>query len=185
VKLSDILPLEQWVELEQEINQKFRLNASIFDTNGIKITDFKKWANKLCPVIKANENGQKYICAVAHQNIAAQAIKTRKSVIGECDAGLVKIAVPIFLGHDFLGIAGGCGKINNGSEIDSFLVNRITGLDEKRISRLSEDISGMTTGQAEAAIEFIQKKIDRIVSNFENSNNEPWTVVTTGLTPRC
>lgn len=182
MKLSNILPLEQWVGLEQEIHQRFQLNASVFDTNGIKITDFKNWANKLCPVVKANKDGQNYICSVAHQNMAAQVIKTRKSFIGECDAGLVKIAVPIFLGHDFLGIAGGCGKIYNGSEIDAFLVNIITGVNEQRISRLSKNISRMTTIQAEKAVDFIQKKIDQIVSNFEN-NAEGWPTGNNGLHP--
>ena len=182
MKLSNILPLEQWVIFEQEINQKFQLNASVFDTNGVKITDFKKWANKLCPVVKANKNGQNYICSVAHQNIAVQAIRTKNPVIGECDAGLVKIAVPIFVGQEFLGIAGGCGKFNNGSEVDSFLVNKITGVEEKRISKLSEGVSRMTTGQAEEAIEFIQRKIDRIVNDFEN-NNEGWKAFETRFNP--
>jgi hypothetical protein len=71
MKLTDIAPLEKWLELEQKINERSGLNASVFDVNGVRITNFKKWANKLCPVIKADEKGQAYICAVAHQNIAA------------------------------------------------------------------------------------------------------------------
>ena len=49
------------------------------------------------------------ICAPGNQNFMAQAEKTRKPVIAECDAGLVKIAVPIFNKDEFLGTAGGCG----------------------------------------------------------------------------
>jgi len=87
MKLTDILPVEKWVELEKDINERFGLNASVFDREGVRITDFKKWANKLCPVVKGNKKGQTYICAAAHQNIAGQAKQTRKPVIGECDAG--------------------------------------------------------------------------------------------------
>ena len=79
MKLLDILPAENWIELEKEINKRSGLNASVFDAEGIRITDFKKWANRLCPVVKANEKGQSYICAVAHQNAANQAKKIQKS----------------------------------------------------------------------------------------------------------
>ncbi|MGD8990615.1 MAG: hypothetical protein PVI00_04085, partial [Desulfobacterales bacterium] len=72
MKLTDITPLEKWIELEQKINERCGLNASVFYVEGIRITEFKRWANKLCPIIKADEKGQNYICAVAHQNIAAQ-----------------------------------------------------------------------------------------------------------------
>ena len=73
MKLTDIAPLEKWLELEQKINERTGLNASVFNIEGVRITNYKKWANKLCPVIKANKKGQDYICAVAHQNIGAQA----------------------------------------------------------------------------------------------------------------
>jgi len=121
MKLTDILPVKKWEALEKEINKRFDLNAPVFDKDGIRITDFKKWVNNLCPVIKANKRGQSFICAVAHQNIAAEAEKTKQPVIGECDAGFVKIAVPIFVGDEFLGVAGGCGRINHGNRVEFFL----------------------------------------------------------------
>ena len=95
MKLTDIASLNRWLGLEQKINERSGLNASVFNVDGVRITDFKRWANKLCPLIKADEKGQNYICAVAHQNIAAQARRTRKPVIAECDAGLMKLVAPI------------------------------------------------------------------------------------------
>jgi hypothetical protein len=67
LNLSDIAALENWIELEKKINDRSGLNASVFDAAGVRITDFKKWANKLCPVIKSNQKGQNFICALAHQ----------------------------------------------------------------------------------------------------------------------
>ena len=43
MKLTDVLPLEKWIELEKEINRRSGLNASVFDINGIRISDFQKW----------------------------------------------------------------------------------------------------------------------------------------------
>ena len=140
MRLLDIMPIEKWIELEKEINKRSGLNASVFDADGIRITDFKKWANRLCPVVKANEKGQSYICAVAHQNAANQAKKTSAPVTIECDAGLVKFVVPIIVDDEFLGVAGGCGLMQKGSEVDSFLINKTTGIDVGEIENLSDDI---------------------------------------------
>ena len=66
MKLTDIAPLNRWLALEQKINERSGLNASVFNVEGVRLTDFKRWANKLCPLIKADEKGQNYICAAAH-----------------------------------------------------------------------------------------------------------------------
>jgi len=167
MKPIDILPLEKWLELEKEISNRFGLSPAVLDKDGIRVTDYKKWANRLCPVVNANEKGQSSICAVANQNMMAQAMETRKPVTEECDAGLVKLVVPIFVGDEFLGMAGGCGLLPEDGEVDSFLVSKTTGIDEKEIQGLSDDISKITAGKAESLGEFIQEQINRIVSGFE------------------
>lgn len=171
MKLVDILPLEKWIELEKEINKRFGLNAAVFDVDGTRITDFKKWANRLCPVVKTNEKGGSFICAVAHQNAAIQAEKTRKFVIVECDAGLVKVVVPIFVDDEFLGVAGGCGLLLNNSEVDTFLINKTTGIDVGEIENLSNDIKIIRNDEMESLIEYIQKEIAWIIHNFENKQS--------------
>ena len=170
MKLTHIAPLKTWIELEQKINERSGLNASVFDVDGVRITDFKKWANKLCPVIKADQKGQDYICAVAHQNIAAQAKRSRQPVIDECDAGLMKLVVPIFLNGDFLGVAGGCGYITENGEVDMFMVSKTTGIAEEKLLDLSDDIPMMTPEQAESHAKFIQIEIEKIIKEFENLN---------------
>ena len=168
MKLSDIAPVEKWLELEKKINERSGLNAAVFDVEGARITDFKRWANRLCPVIKADEKGQNYICAVAHQNIAAQAKRTRKPVIAECDAGLMKLAVPIFFDGEFLGVAGGCGYIMGNGEVDSFMVNKTLGMAEEKLLDLAGDIPVMTPEQARSHTAFIQKEVDQILAQYEN-----------------
>lgn len=167
MKLTDIAPLEKWLELEQKINAHSGLNASVFDVAGVRITNFKRWANKLCPVIKADEKGQNYICAVAHQNIAAQAKRTRRPVISECDAGLMKLVVPIFIGGEFLGVAGGCGYVLGNGEVDSFMVNKTIGIAKEKLKDLSADVPVMTMDQAEAHTQFIQYEVDQIIKESE------------------
>ncbi len=170
MQLTDIVPLKTWIELEQKINERSGLNASVFDVDGVRITDFKKWANKLCPVIKADEKGQDYICAVAHQNIAVQAKRSRKAVVAECDAGLMKLVVPIFLNGEFLGVAGGCGYIAENGEVDMFMISKTTGITEEKLMDLSDDIAVMTPEQAQSHTKFIQIEIEQIIKESEIPN---------------
>jgi ligand-binding sensor protein len=169
MKLTDIAPLDKWLRLEQKINERTGLNASVFNVDGVRITNFKKWANKLCPLIKADEKGQNYICAVAHQNIAAEAERTHQPVIAECDAGLMKMVVPIFVNGEFLGVAGGCGYILGNGEVDTFMVNKTIGLADEKLKNLSDDIPVMTSDEAQAHTGFIQNEVDQIIKAYENT----------------
>ena len=125
MKLTDIMPLEQWVDLEKEIHAKFGIDTNVFNTDGVRISEFKQWVNRLCPAIKATDKGQSFICAVAHMNLAAQASQTHRTVIEECDAGLFKLVVPIFIDNTFLGAVGACGMLLDDGEADSFLINKL------------------------------------------------------------
>jgi ligand-binding sensor protein len=172
MKLTDIATQQQWLELEQKINARAGLNAAVFNVDGLRITDFKKWANRLCPVIKADEKGQSYICAAAHQNIAAQAKRTRLPIIAECDAGLMKIAVPIFLNGEFLGVAGGCGYIMPEAEVDLFMIHKTTGIANAQLAGLSDDIPIMTPEQAESLARFIEDEVNQIIKQYEKASQK-------------
>ena len=169
MELTDVAPLETWRELEQEINKRSGMNASVFNVDGIRITNFVKWANHLCPVVKGNEKGQSYICAVAHQNLAAQAAKTHQPVIETCDAGMMKLVVPIFVNGDFLGVAGGCGCLLQKEDLDTFMIYKTTGINEEKLANLAEDIPLMTLDEAESGAVYIENEINRLLQTYENS----------------
>ena len=167
MELTDLLSLEKWKELEKEITRKSGLDANIFNIDGFRITDYKNWANKLCPAIKDTDKGQSYICAVAHMNLAAQAKQTQEGLVEECDAGLVKIIVPVFVKDEFLGAVGACGYLLDGGEVDSFLVNMTTGIDEEEVERLSADIETISIGKARAILSFIEEELSEIIRKSE------------------
>lgn len=173
MQLLDILSHEKWVMLEKRINNRSGLNAAVFNSEGQRITQFVKWANRLCPVIKSDKLGQSYICAAAHQNIAAQAKKLHKPIIEACDAGLMKLVVPIFVKDEFLGVASGCGCFLDDNEIDVFMIQKTTGLEESAIEDRSQDIPKLTQKQIEPLVEFIRKEVEQIVIQYENSLPAP------------
>ncbi len=163
MQLTDLQPLEKWVQLEEAIHARSGLDASVFNTEGIRITDHKKWANRLCPVIKTNPKGQTFICSTAHQNVAAQAEKTKKPVIEECDAGMVKIVVPIFVENQFIGAVGGCGLLlGNEAEVETFLIGKTIDIEEKDLEALASEISTISMQNAETLCDFISEYIKKL-----------------------
>ena len=159
MELTDIAPLEKWMELEQRINHKFAVDANIFNTSGYRISTVKNWANKLCPAIKDTDKGQSFICAVAHMNLAEQARQTGQPVIEECDAGLAKIVVPIIIDNEFVGSAGACGMLLDDGEMDTFLINKITEIPEAEAETLGESIAAVSSDTAREIVTFIENEI--------------------------
>jgi len=170
MELTDILPLQKWVEFEKEIHKKSGLDVNIFNQKGIRVTDYKVWVNKLCPAIKATDKGQSFICAVAHMNLSGQAMKTGKPVVEECDAGLLKFVVPIFVKDKFLGAVGACGLLLDEGAVDSFLVNKITDISEEDIENLSVGISAITTDKVIELTEYIQEQIKKLLIGETETN---------------
>lgn len=165
MKLTDLAPLEKWIDLEKDIHKKSGLDVNVFDTKGYRISEFKNWANRLCPEIKATDKGQSFICAPAHMNIAALAMRTKEPVIEECDAGMLKLVVPIILNDDYVGAVGACGFLLDDGEVDSFLVNKMTDINEDKVEKLAEGIDIITTEKAEILAQYIENQIARIVAN--------------------
>ena len=165
MQLTDIYPLEKWVELEQEIHNRFNIDSNVFNIDGIRISEHKAWVNKLCPAIKATDKGQSFICAVAHMNLATMAKNSGEPVVEECDAGLVKIVIPIFAKDTFVGAVGACGVLMQDGEVDSFLVNKITDIDEEKVDALAVGIDSISDGNIQELISFIQDRLAEIIKN--------------------
>lgn len=167
MELTDLQSIEEWIAFEQRICETFNVDANVFDTEGIRISDHKAWKNKLCPAIKATDKGQSFICAVAHMNIASISQNTGNPAVEECDAGLVKIVVPIFMDGRFIGTVGACGVMREDGEIESFLVNKITDIDSDEVERLSEGIQCISQEKIDELIAFVRKEIDAIIDNHK------------------
>ena len=165
MKLTDLAPLDRWIEFEKDIHQKSGLDVNVFDTKGYRISEFKNWANRLCPEVKATDKGQSFICAPAHMNIATLAMRSKQPVIEECDAGMLKLIVPIFSNDEYVGAVGACGFLLDDGEVDSFLVNKMTDITEEKVERLAEGINSITTEKAEILAQYITDQISKIVAD--------------------
>ena len=166
MKLTDLAARDKWIALEKDIHQKSGLDVNVFDTKGYRISDFKHWANRLCPEIKATDKGQSFICAPAHMNIATLAMRSRQTVVEECDAGMLKLVVPIFANDEYVGAIGACGFLLDDGEVDIFLVNKMTDINADKVESLTEGIPVITTEKAEILSQYITNQISSIIANY-------------------
>ena len=167
MNLTDLAPLAAWRALEESFHENFGLDINVFDTKGYRITDVKNWVNRLCPAIKATDKGQSYICAVAHTNLAAMAEKSRHPVVEECDGGLMKFVVPIFVDDQFIGVVGGCGVLLEDGEVDSFLINRTTDMEEAQVEQLAEGIPSISREAVQDFIGTVGQRINQLVQAYK------------------
>ncbi len=164
MELTDLAPLERWMELENEIHRRFGVDANVFDPRGYRITPQKHWVNRLCPAVKDTDKGQSFICAPAHMNIAAMARQAREPLAEECDAGMLKLVVPIYRGEEFLGAVGACGVRFEDGEVDAFLVHKMTGIDEAAVEHLAADVPAIPRDRAGELGRFIVERLAALLS---------------------
>lgn len=159
MKMTDLMPKEQWQELEQEIHDRFGFNACAYDKDGFTFTGYKNFTNELCPAVKASKESLQAICSTAHMNLAAQVKNTGKPVQGECDAGLVKICVPVIVNDEFVGIVGGCGRLPEGGEVETYLLAKTNGNNEAKLKELAKTVRSLTSDQAAELVSFLEEKV--------------------------
>lgn len=169
--LLDLLTEDEWNGLSQEMHALYGISFGISDTAGARVSSYANWCNRLCPKIKSNPEALAAVCAVAAQHFTEMTRQTRKPLIGECDLGLLKIAVPIFAGDTFLGTAGGCGFAREKGDIDTFLIRKVTGMDEADADALVKDILPMSDARAMQMTEVLTAKISEIVNDYERSGH--------------
>jgi ligand-binding sensor protein len=168
--LTEILSKDEWGRFEKELFDRFHINATVYDTSGRGVTGKPNWCNRLCPQIKANPESLAAICATGNQHFMAQARQTRMPVIGECDAGFLKIAVPIFVEDEFMGTAGGCGLLPTGGEVETFLLTKTMGQREDQIAELCDGLGTMPQERAEEMATFIEQRIAQYMAEYRQAS---------------
>ncbi|MBI9073767.1 MAG: PocR ligand-binding domain-containing protein [Desulfatibacillum sp.] len=167
--LTDVMTLEEWEALVGDIQAKYGLDCSVSDPDGGHVTHAGKWCNKLCPEIKKCPEALGSICAIAAQSFTAQARQTRQPVVSECDAGMVKVSVPIYLEDEFLGTIGGCGLLFEDGEVEDFLVQKTTGLSEEIVEELIASVPIISESKAEECAQYIEARL-REATRAEDEN---------------
>ena len=93
-------------------------------------------------------------------------MRSRQTVVEECDAGMLKLVVPIFANDEYVGAIGACGFLLDDGEVDTFLVNKMTDINADKVESLTEGIPVITTEKAEILSQYITNQISSIIANY-------------------
>jgi len=168
---GDTLPVDtmfrkKWFALEKEINERTGFHTCTYNEEGAKVTAYMRWSNQLCPVIRADQRSTLTVCGIPREVYALQAGRKGKTLIDECEAGLTKICVPIFVGDEYVGLIGCCGVLMDEGEVNVDVVTMATGLSREVVANLSKDIPRITRNEAEALVCDLEKWTEKILARI-------------------
>ena len=164
MELTEILSVAEWMSFEGDVFARYGMGCVVQDAAGVRITETPRWSNKLCPKIKGDRESLAAICSPSNLYFITEARKHEKPVIGECDAGFLKLSVPIIVNGEFLGTVGGCGLIPAGGEIESFIITKTLGLSEREILDLCRFIKVMREPESQALASYIDQCVREFTS---------------------
>lgn len=158
MELTDIMPIEKWKQLVEDINTRFGFNGTAYYINNTILVKSDGWANKLCPAMKAGES--RIVCATAQQRLSQKAQEEKVAVIEECDAGLTKFVIPVFADNEFVGMIGGCGCLSGDTEVDSFHMSKLLKKEEEEIKDLLNTVQHSSQERLKETIKYVQGQIE-------------------------
>ncbi len=167
MELVELMPVEEWTAMEEELYALCGLNVRVFNREGKHIASHEGWANTLCPLIRSTQEGLMTVCSVAQQNVSAHAQKKQSPVLFECDAGLAKFAVPIFWKEEFLGTVGGCGCLLPDVEVETALLHEITGQEMEELRQAAASVKVMTEEIIEELMGQFQRRLDEALDQLQ------------------
>ena len=163
MELVDVLPVEAWKELAEDIHKRFGINGGVNDNESFLVAASSQCANEICPKVREGEESRA-ICVAVQQYLAKLAREKKEPAVAECDVGLIKFVVPIFYKDEFLGTAGGCGILAEDGEIDTFYVAKVLDLGEEKVEKWIGGVRTFSQAELERVIAYVKKRLEKILS---------------------
>ncbi len=164
--MTDILPVEAWAALEQEIFETFRVNAHVYNDKGAPFTGHVPYGNRFCPALREHRQAAVTICAGVNQALGLEVRESGEPAVTDCDAGLMVVCVPVFVDGELVGMVGGCGAIVDDAEPETFLIEKTSGLGEDQVAELCSDMPRLTGAQAQEISDWIAARVEAILKEF-------------------
>lgn len=72
--------------------------------------------------------------------MAEAAKKERRPIIDFCDAGMLKLVIPVFCQNEFVGTLTACGAYIEGEELEAFLIEKSSKLNKQEVEALIRQV---------------------------------------------
>jgi ligand-binding sensor protein len=92
----------------------------------------------LCAAVRENEKALTFICSQTNTAMLAVIRKTLRPAVDLCEAGLIRVVVPIVKDGSLIGQVTACGLASDEEETNSFLVSKELGISEEEATELAQ-----------------------------------------------
>jgi len=128
---------EEWESLLNELARETRMTVTLTDERGGHILSTEGTRCDLCARIREKPEALTFICSQCNTAMLEEAREVQGPLVDFCDAGLVRMVVPIIRDGRLIGQVTACGGVAKGEEVDSFLVARQVGIPEEEVEALA------------------------------------------------
>ena len=93
--------------------------------------------------------------------------ETKIPAITDCDAGMLVVCVPLFIGDELVGMVGGCGGFVDDNEPETYLLEKMAGLSEDKVAEICAGMPRKTASDVQALSDYIEGRVAEIVKDYE------------------
>jgi len=135
----DLNSRENWQELLNETQSTLGMPTALLNPVNIILQSGGE-RNELCREIRSRKKAIPVICGQSQQFMAEMARTQKTSVVEICEAGMAKLVVPIFRDQYYLGSITTCGCKLPETEIETYLIEKTTGIGGHAITVMAEKV---------------------------------------------
>ena len=150
----DLKTEEEWDEILERFARQIEMTTCLTDETGTQPRCHGA-RFPLCAAIRDNQEATTFICSQTNTAMLAVVMKTLKPEIDLCEAGLIRLVVPLVRDGGLVGQIFACGLAPRDEELDPFLVARQLGISEERVLELA-------TSTPSSSEEELQPAVDRL-----------------------
>jgi ligand-binding sensor protein len=158
-KVYEVTPLElkteqEWQEILDRFAREIGMTACLTDDKG-GLLQCRGDRPPLCKAIRDKPQALTFICSQTNSAMLAEAKVTLRPQIDLCEAGLLRVVVPLIHDGVLVGQIAACGLAPLDQELDSFLIGKQLGLSEEQVLELAR-------ATPRASEEALRSPVDRL-----------------------
>lgn len=133
----DVKSRGEWETILDRFSSDSNMTSCLTDEAGKQIMcRFDRYP--LCAGIRENEKSLTFICSQTNTAMLAVVSKTRQPEIDFCEAGMIRVVVPIIRNGDMIGMVTACGLASRDEAINTFLISRELGVSEEQVINMAK-----------------------------------------------
>lgn len=128
---------EEWESILDRFSRDVNMTACLIDGKGNPLL-CRLDRYPLCRAVRGNQEATTFICSQTHLAMQAVVKKTLRPEIDVCEAGLLRVVVPLVRDGELIGQIAACGLASKQEELDAFVVARQLDISEERVKQLAQ-----------------------------------------------